>query len=228
MKVREIMNRNIVTIEAATPILEVVKLLLKHRTSGLPVVDGNGLLIGFLPESAILTRGKHRKELSSASCKLGVHMDPARFVEIQKTIFGSKAEDLMITEPFFIEESEDISKAIEIMLDKKISRMPVVRRKKVVGYLTRTDILKVLIEMELDGADEALTDDEVRRTIIECLKKNLGLHTMNVRIKVERGAVRLHGTVPEAGDIGRIGEIVKNTPGVTAVHNELLVDRMLD
>jgi CBS domain-containing protein len=228
MKVKDIMSRDVVTIAPDTPVIDAVRLLIKHGRSGLPVVDKENKLVGFLPGRALLTRGKYKK-LGHDACPAGVHLDPAQFVEFQRKVHGTTAEDLMIEKPVSIEESADLSEAVDLMLDTSIHRLPVVRRGKVVGYLTRIDVLKVLLEQELKAAPraKAVTDDDMKREIHDCLRKILGISMMNIKISVEQGVVHLHGTVSDGGDVTRIESVVRSLQGVKDVRNELLIDRML-
>ena len=67
MKAADLMTRDIVTVGPETPLAHAIRLMLEHRVSGLPVVDGAGQLVGLLTEGDLL----HRAETGTDTVRLG-------------------------------------------------------------------------------------------------------------------------------------------------------------
>jgi len=229
MKVKDIMSRKLVTIGPETPIREIVHLLIKKAISSVPVVDREMNLQGLVTAEILIAQGKAQRE--GIAKKTGFHLNPQAFVKEQKQIYGSTAKDIMIHHVVTASENIDLFELVALMEKTKASRMPVVRGIKVVGFVSRHDLLKGILALEEEKEEteeEPLTDDEITRSVIEGLKKNLGLSLMNVRITTRGGMVRLQGQVDRLEDLKAAAEIAASIPGVKSVDNSLLVDRMLD
>lgn len=229
MKVKDIMSRKMVTIGPETPIREIVHLLIEKAISSVPVVDRDMNLQGLVTAEILVAQGKAQRE--GIAKKTGFHLNPQAFVKEQKQIYGSTAKDIMIRHVVTASENIDLFELVSLMEKTKASRMPVVRGTKVVGFVSRHDLLKGILaldEEKEETEEEPLTDEEITRRVIDGLKKNLGLSLMNVRITTRGGMVRLQGQVDRLEDLKAAAEIAASIPGVKSVDNSLLVDRMLD
>lgn len=231
MKIKDIMNKNMVSVKPTATVKEVFKTMQKYNTSGLPVIDEHGNLVGFIPESSLLVRGKSFGAIKEHE-KHSVHFDYHEFVSQEKRLHGATAADIMNKEVLTVDENDDILEVVDIMLSKKVSRMPVMRHKKVVGFITRADVIKAIMdmeeEMEITGEEAEVTDDIINHRVIEALRKNLGVALLNVRVKTHNGVVHLQGQVPAAHDTKAAGEIAASVHGVKNVDNELIIERLLD
>lgn len=221
MKVRDVMSRPARTIGPDTPVRDILRKMVDSGVSGFPVVDGEGNLLGFVPESALMARVVEPRH---------EHGSVQEFVKQQRRLYGSTAADVMHRNVISIEDSADVMEAIQIMLREKVSRLPVLRRGKVVGYLSRTDILRTVLEVEERRAQRAQqpTDEDVRRRALDVLHSFLGATALSVGLNVHNGVVELTGTVDEAAHSSEIEQLMRALPGVKGVNNQLLVNRLLD
>jgi CBS domain-containing protein len=121
--VRDHMDRNIATLRPEAPILEAVAFLLDKKVTGAPVVDKTGRLVGILTEKDCL-------RLVAA----GIGGDLPR---------GSVA-DIMTPDPETIPPDMDVYFAAGLFLTRPFRRFPVVQDGKLVGAITRFDILRVI------------------------------------------------------------------------------------
>ncbi len=226
-KVRDIMSKKLITVRPETPVKEIIRVLIVNSVSSTPVVDPEMNLLGLVTAETLIARGRaHREGLFKAE----IHLDPHSFVQEQKKLYGSAAKDIMIKHVVTASENMDIYELVTLMEDTKASRIPIVRGTKVVGFVSRHDLLKAILvfEEEREEEEEPLSDEEISRLVLEGLKKNLGISLMNIRITTRRGVVHLQGQVSSLQDIQAAGEIAGSLPGVKSVENGLLVDRMLD
>ncbi len=110
--VGEIMTRNVLTANAETPVVDVVRLMAKHRITGLPVVDADGRLIGVVSESDIIGKA------------------------------GDTVADIMTNGSWTVNEETTLGEAAEVMLRRRIRRLPVVRGdNELIGLLSRSDLI---------------------------------------------------------------------------------------
>ena len=122
-RVRDHMDTTLHTLSPDTPILDAVDFLLEHHVTGAPVVNAEGRLVGMLSERdclKLLAKGME-EDLSSRS-----------------------VSDFMISEVISIPPDMDMYWVAGIFLGSTVRRLPVVENGKLVGAITRFDILRVI------------------------------------------------------------------------------------
>jgi CBS domain-containing protein len=110
--VSEAMTRDVLTVRADQPIDDAVQVIVEHGITGVPVVDENHGCVGIISESDVL--GKH----------------------------GATVGDIMTAPPISVEGQLTLAEAAEIILTRRIRRLPVTDEGRLVGILTRTDLLR--------------------------------------------------------------------------------------
>lgn len=145
MKVKEVMVREVVTLSPHDSIKKAMDILFKMQISGLPVVDGEGKLVGMFTEKSILSRA-----YPAYIEKIGgfVYADDPKSVKSKFAELESlRVEQLMRREVFTTTEDSSLSEAAHVMLVERARRLPVVDLKyKVVGIIARCDIVKALFK----------------------------------------------------------------------------------
>ncbi len=127
------MKRDLITISRADPLLKVTKLLDEHRIRRIPVVEGDEL-VGVITEKDI------RKALPSSV----IHCALDQIEELLEMI---QVEEVMSRDVLTITANAPLEKAAKLMRDNKIGCLPVVKKEKLVGIVTNTDILDAFIEI---------------------------------------------------------------------------------
>jgi len=125
-KAEDYMVKELVTVRPETDAYDAIGLLLKHRISGMPVVDEAGNLVGILSERDCL------KTLLEAQ----YHNLPTALVK-----------DLMSTETTTITPDTDILKVADLFLNERFRRLPVVDKGRLVGQISRRDVLRAIQEV---------------------------------------------------------------------------------
>jgi CBS domain-containing protein len=194
MKVREIMSRPVITVSAETGIKAAANLLVEHRVSALPVLDAKGRLVGIVSEADLLsieTRPDPRAQATPLVPTAG---------SSPKTVGEVMTRDVLTVSP-----GSEVSEAARIMLDEGIRRVPVVQGRRVVGILSRRDLVKVI----------ARGDGEIEAEI-ELRLGELGMGIGRGAVKVASGVATIQLESLEAGS--RLVESVALTvPGVLEV-----------
>lgn len=147
MKIKEVMIKKVITIKKGQTLIEAAQILVKNNISGAPVVDNRGRLIGMLSEKDLF-RALYpdvRDILKDVHLWLGKEKIKHR-VEAKRGILVDK---LMIRKIISINPDTEILEAGSIMLTSQIHRLPVIKNKKLVGIVSRPDIFRNLLKMDL-------------------------------------------------------------------------------
>lgn len=147
MKAQDIMEKEVIFVQENTSIEELAKILTENKISGVPVVNAKGNLLGIVTEGDLL-----RKEINPRMPNfiniLGAiifYNGVKRYNEDFKKIVAGKASEIMTPNVITVAKEDEVSKVAKLMIDKEIKRVPVVENGKVVGIISRSDIVKTLI-----------------------------------------------------------------------------------
>jgi CBS domain-containing protein len=145
-RVADIMEREVVTIAPDASVHDLVLLLRERDLGGVPVVDGERRLVGIVTESDLVVedadvRLPHYFELFGNLVYLG---GQKKFEERLKKMVGNAVADVMTTEVFTVAPDDPAERAANIMVDKKVNRVPVVDGDRLVGIVARHDIIRML------------------------------------------------------------------------------------
>lgn len=145
MTARDIMNKNVITVKAEDKIDDLVNLLLDKKISGVPVVDNENRVVGIVSETDLIYPEK-KVHLPAFIPVLDSVIFIESFRETEKEIrkmAAYKVEDVMVRKVIKVKEDTEIEEITNIFIDKRVNRVPVVdENNKLVGIITRTDILK--------------------------------------------------------------------------------------
>lgn len=145
MLAKDIMTKEVITVHGEDSIEKAIKLLLEHNVSGLPVIDENHKLKGIITEGDLIHRSK-KLHIPTYFTILDsyIFLENPKTVEDQiKKMTAYKVEDMMTTKVISVDYEETIEEIATIMANKNINRVPVVKEEKLVGIVSRRDIIKV-------------------------------------------------------------------------------------
>jgi CBS domain-containing protein len=147
-RVSEIMDPNAVTVAPDTSVEDVVAALRKHELPGLPVVDADGQLVGIVTETDMVLQDDqgdlhipHYVNLFGGTVFLeSLHGYEDRL----RKAFASSAKDLMTRDPDTVRPDTSVREAARLIHEKGHNRLPVVEDGRLVGVVTRLDVLGAL------------------------------------------------------------------------------------
>ena len=146
--VRDIMAPNPASVHPETSVEEVIELLRRHELPGVPVVDGEGRVVGMVTEAdLVLPDDQGDLHLPHYINLFGgtVFLEPlGRFESRLRKAFASKAEDMMTREPRAVAPDTTVREAARIIHESGHNRLPVVEDERLVGVVTRLDVLGAL------------------------------------------------------------------------------------
>ncbi len=226
VKVRDIMKRHPVVVKPDTRVRDVLQTMVSHRVTGVSVVTDDGRMLGFIPERNLIVRellakGKLRPATAGR--------DFREFISQQRHLYGKTAEDVMNREVVTISEFADVLDALECMLDNNVSRLPVVDHDRIVGELSRTDVLSHLLALEYEREglhEEEEKDVDLANRVHEAIHHQTHISPVKLHLEVSNHVVYLHGIVSAREDIQFLVDLVSQIPGVRNVVNSLLVEQL--
>ncbi|MEL7566218.1 MAG: CBS domain-containing protein [Dehalobacterium sp.] len=148
MQAKDVMSKEVITVNKNTPIQEIAKTLIDHHISGVPVVDNDHNLIGIVTEGDLLHQ-ETAPRLPGVFSILGgfIYFNGVeRYQDDFKKLSATKAEEIMTSDVITVREDMDVHDIAAIFVNKNINRVPVLRNKKLIGIVSRADILKALLQ----------------------------------------------------------------------------------
>ncbi|HAW60619.1 MAG TPA: hypothetical protein DCW86_04035 [Actinobacteria bacterium] len=141
MEAKGIMTRDVIVAKRDTPVSDIIHLLLKHRISGVPIVNEENEVIGVVTEADLIQKKKLPTPLELIY-NLGRYMNSEQLAEEHKKLRGEKAADIMTSNAICVKEDSDVVKIASLLIKKGIKRVFVTRGKKLVGVVSKADILR--------------------------------------------------------------------------------------
>ena len=217
MQARDIMTISVISVPLEGQIEGAVRLMLDHNISALPVVDAEGDLKGLVSEGDLMRRvretdGPRRSWWLEV---LGGSGDAARdFVKLK----SHRVEDVMTRDVVSVEEDTNVAEIARLLEKHRIKRVPVVSSDKVVGIVSRANLLHALSALQDGALPEPLEDDRVLRAKIEeALKEVPGAAVNLINYTVHKGNVAVWGVADSDFEENAIRVAVENVPGVRMV-----------
>lgn len=147
MLAKDIMTKDVLTVSPDMLVTEAAQILLENRISGLPVVNADNELIGVVTEGDIIYKNKDVKAPATLSI-LGalIYLEaPKRFEDELRKVAAVKVRDVMTKSVITVQENTPVSEIATLMIEKGINRVPVMRHHRLVGIVTRSDIVRSLL-----------------------------------------------------------------------------------
>jgi CBS domain-containing protein len=219
MRAHQIMTRNVITVRPDSSIVDAAKLMLERHVSGLPVLDKDGALVGIVSEGDFLRRseiGTQRKRPRW----LQYLMSPGRAANEFVHQSGRKVEEIMARDPVTVTEDTQLEELVSLMEKHDIKRLPVMQNDRVVGIVTRANLLQAVASLARDVPDPTADDDHIRQRVADAINST-DWRPIGLQVTVRNGVVHLHGII--VNESSRQATIVaaENVAGVKEVHDHL-------
>ena len=221
-KVRDVMTTQVASVNGSTPFRDIAEVLITHNVSAAPVVDGEGHVIGVVSEADLLRKEELREQYYREGYKLPLS---ARLRErlgrpggdVEEKARALTAAQLMTAPPITITPYKSVVSAARLMSKHGVKRLPVVDDEgRLVGIVSRHDLLKVFVRSDEDILDE------VRRDIINGA---LWTDTSRLKASVREGVVTLSGQVENRSDAKILVRMAERINGVLGVVDEIEAER---
>ncbi|NWJ24034.1 CBS domain-containing protein [Rhizobium sp. RM] len=215
MEAKDIMSTDIATISVDGSIRHAIDIMATKKISGLPVVTGEGEVVGMLTEGDLMRRA----ELGG-----GRGTDPSLPVDFQLYVQGNswRVRDLMSDSLITVNEETPLARVAEIMATMGVKRLPVMNERRMVGIVSRSDVLKSMLHAPLDKI--APGDDAIAIAAAARLSADLGIPRQQVAVSVSSGIVTATGTVKSDVERRAIRVVVESLGGVEGYHDQLSLE----
>lgn len=211
MTVGDVMTRSVVSVRPWTPLKEVAQLLIERRISGVPVVDDDGQLLGVVSEADFLV-----KEQGASAVRhrpLSRFFGESRASQTRLAKIGALTAGEAMTAPALtIAPGRHIAEAAAVMTARGVNRLPVVDDGRLVGIVTRADLVRAYVR----------SDDELAATIRDdVLLRILWLDPAGFTVRVHDGVASVSGRVERRSTAEMVERAVSMVPGIVDVEADL-------
>jgi CBS domain-containing protein len=219
MRAHQIMTRPVITVAPEAAILEAANIMLRQHVSGLPVVDAAGKLVGIVSEGDFIRRseiGTQRKPGRWLKFLLGAGKTATDYIHEH----GRKVSDVMTMDPFTVADDATLEDIVTSMETNGVKRLPVMRGNRLVGIVSRANLLQAVASLAREIPDPTADDDHIRSRVISAIEKN-DWSPFGLNVIVRDGIVHLSGVITEERSRQAAMVAAQNVTGVRKVHDHL-------
>jgi CBS domain-containing protein len=221
MKACDIMVRNVITTRPQASVSEVAKLLVDNDISALPVVDGTGHVVGVISEADLM----RREELGSEKTRpwwLEAITPGATLAEEFAQSHGKRVEELMSSQVISATEDASLGEIASLLEKHRIKRVPILKGGKLVGVVSRSNLVQALASAKSEVVTAAQTDHMLRAEIVARLAEQQWTDFGERNVIVVNGVANLWGLVGSPSERKALTTLVEGVPGVTEVRDEMI------
>ncbi|MCD4783574.1 MAG: CBS domain-containing protein [Candidatus Eremiobacteraeota bacterium] len=162
MKVRDIMETVVITVPPDEPVKKVAKLLVQHDVTAIPVVDKYNKILGIVSEEDLVYRLAHPHLPPHIELLGGVIYleNPFEMKHELKKLTAITAGEIMTDKVFTVTGDAEVEDVATLMIENDVNGIPVVREGKILGIVTRHDIVMTLAKSEPNEENEKKEDKE--------------------------------------------------------------------
>jgi CBS domain-containing protein len=222
MNAGDVMTRNVVTVGPETTVPQLVDILLTRNISGVPVVDAGGVLVGVVTEGDLVRRaelGTERKRGSWLSFFTGTATMAQDYVRSH----GSKVSDIMSPGVIAVGRAAPLAEIADLMEERHVRRVPVVEDGKVVGIISRANLLRAFASLPTEPAVTGADDTAIRSALLAELSHQAWSRRPENSVVVTDGVVHLWGLAATDEEKRALELAAERTPGTRSVRCHLVV-----
>jgi CBS-domain-containing membrane protein len=224
MTARDVMVSPVATVTPSTSVQEVAKMLLERRISAVPVVDDGGKIVGIISEADLMHRaeaGTERQRPRWLSALMGDEPLITDYVKARARL----AADVM-TRNVVTASPDTPLRDVAMLLEKNaIKRVPITENGQLVGIVSRANLIQAVASDHKELV-ASRSDAAIRERLLTHLKQEPWAHPARLNIIVTDGVVDLWGTAQSETERTALRVAAESTPGVRAVNDHLLTQRI--
>lgn len=221
MKAQDIMSTRVITVRRDSELRDAIAAMLEHGISGMPVVDENGMPVGMLTEGDLLRRtelGTQRRRPRWLEFLIG----PGKLAAEYTHAHGRSVADAMSASLHYATPDMPLSQVVEMMERHRIKRVPVLDNGRLVGIITRANLLRALALAAPALPAASPSDAQIRQQLETELAASAWAPRSMLNVVVQNREVHLYGTILDGREREALCVAARNIPGVAAVHDHLV------
>lgn len=207
MKVRELMTTELITVGSDAPLKEAARRMIEGRVSGLLVTDRDGKLIGVITEADFVKAESDRRASKRARLLRWFSREVDEIPSTERLVGDVMTRDVVVIGP-----DADHAEAARLMRKAEVKRIPVVDGDRLVGIVSRSDILRAFAR-----SDMAIIEEIVDHVIGDVL----WINPKRVDVRSIDGNVTLKGRLETKTDATLLAELTRRVDGVVSVDTDL-------
>lgn len=220
MKAHEAMSRDVIKVGPDTTVGEIAALLVRHRISAVPVVADATDVVGIVSQTDL----GHRSETETEKKRkwwLEVFADPDSKAREYIKSHGLRAKDVMTRFVVSVQPQASLAEVAEILDTHRIRQVPVMDGGKLVGMISRTDLVRKLAEATIAAPATRPDNGALQKAIWDQVKAQGWLKSAYVNLIVRDGVVELWGAVDSNEQRRALRILVEGVRGVRKVEDRL-------
>jgi len=218
MTARDVMVRDVITIGPRDSVAHAAKLIAQNDVSALPVIDDHGRLVGIISEGDLMNREEIGTEIHHPWWIEAVTPGATLAAEFAKS-HGKRVEEVMSENVITATEDTSLADIAALLERNRIKRVPIVQHGKLVGIVSRSNLVQALAS---NGAASLDTNRVIREELLSRLKQQSWTDFGSRNIIVSDGKVHLWGLVGSPAERTALIALAENVPGVTEVVDEMI------
>jgi CBS domain-containing protein len=219
MRVKDVMTPKLLGVPETASLWEALNMMVTSRVSALIVFDDIGAPVGILSEGDLMRRAELGCEKRRPRW-LDFLAGGGRSAREYARSHGRRVHEIMTRNVLSVDAGAELKEAIDLMLEKRVRRLMVVKGSEPVGVLSRSDIVRALMSA-LPSQNEIRTDADLQTAIDNELQRHAWAPVNCVRVLVDDGVATLEGAIPDDSLREGLKVLVENVPGVKGVHDHL-------
>jgi CBS domain-containing protein len=216
------MVANVITVGPDARVQEVAELLLRYRISAVPVLGSTGEILGIVSEGDLINRPESETErrkpwwLDALASNEGL---AAQYVKSH----SHNVSDVMTREVITATPDTPVAAVAALLEKNRIKRVPIVENGRLVGIVSRANLLQGLASLKDDVAQARPDDSAIRADVMAKLHKERWAKPSLITVTVQDGTVGLRGIVESEAERKAVHVLAEATPGVRAVNDDLMI-----
>jgi CBS domain-containing protein len=218
---KDLMTTELISISPDASVLEAAETMLRNRISGLPVVDSSGAFVGIITGSDLMRRAEIATELRRSGFsefKAGEERVATDYVRAH----GRRVKQVMTKTPLTVGEDASVQAIVDIMDRHNVKRVPIVDGQRLVGMVSRTDLLRALVQAARCAPAAACDDNNIKQKLLSIYARESWAPLATIDASVKAGNVELNGTVQSEAQRSALIAAAESIPGVRSVTDRLL------
>lgn len=222
MKAKDIMTTPVVSVGPETAVHDIAKLLVDHRISTVPVIDDGQNLVGIVSEGDLMFRAEVGTERYRSWWLRFFSSMESLATEYAKT-YGLKARDLMTRTPQTVGEDTSLADVARVLESLHIKRVPVVRDGRVVGIVSRANLVQALASGQGKSQTAADLDNLIRNNVTTTLAGQPWKTLLPRNVIVTDGVAHLWGFINSEEERIATRVAVERVPGVKGIEDHMII-----
>lgn len=215
------MTREVVTVPASMPVVALARLMAERGISSTPVMGSEGRLLGIVTEADLLRRLPGREDAPVGWWR-GLFQNADRQAEQYARTHGVRAEDVMTTDLVTVGPDATAAHCAHLMEERRIKRLPVVEGGRLVGIVSRADLVRAVQDAPLRiGAGPKALDARIRAALRAELRAQPWTSSLYISAEVIDAVVTLHGFVDSDAVRRGLRVLAERIDGVARVDDRM-------